>query len=443
MRTNEQGKKIACSRCRVGHRTSTCVDTPRHQDDVQVIPSPGRPAGSRTDPARAAVQRKKKRILRQRTALDEEEGVAGLQQELRAFPPQRAVSTPVPGSFAARFPGFPMAGDQNPGGLVNPQAPVPSRRYSAPPDPFSVGFPEPDRRPWEQPVYPGMGYGPTPLPPAAPAPISARSALGFPVTAPDHAASAVPSGMDGFSYVGVRMPIQAPGPHGPAPPLGSDVTKNPLHISPQHPIHSLGPTALRPPHPASSAPVSQPVVANQFNAMKQNFLVNGQVTGFPQVSMVAQADQGGSMMKQVIPGNPMEARYMVSSVASAPFPGIFSLDEDLGGNKPWGMPNTGQIGQPIPAARSGVPASGSQIPSAPRAFLGHPTWENSLNTGVARPVTLADQEVSASSGQDSWLDSALPANDPIAGGYQYDPGGEYGFPAETPGAFPPFSLNFM
>ncbi|KAF5610701.1 uncharacterized protein FSUBG_2962 [Fusarium subglutinans] len=420
MRTNEQGEKIACSRCRVGHRTSTCVDTPRHQDDVQVIPSPGRPEGSRTDPARAAVQREKRR-LRQKKAPEEEQGVAGLQQESRAFPPQRAVSTPVPGSYAARFPGFPMAGDQNPGGLVKPQAPVPSRRYSAPPDPLSFGLPEPAQRPWEQPVYPGMDYRSTSHTLAAPAPVSVPSAPGFPVTAPDHAASAVPSGMDGFSYVRVRMPIQAPGPHGPAPLLGSDVTENPLHISPQHPIHSLGPTALRLPHHASSAPV----------------------TGFPQVSMVVQAGQGGSMMKQVIPGNPMEARYMVSSVASAPFPGIFSFDEGLGGNKPWAMPNTGQIGQPIPAARSGVPASGSQIPSAPRAFLGHLTWENSLNTGVARPGTLADQEVSASSGQDSWLDSALPANDPIAGGYQYGPGGGYGFPAETPAAFPPFSLNFM
>ncbi|KAF5976906.1 hypothetical protein FBULB1_6732 [Fusarium bulbicola] len=443
MRTNEQGEKIACSRCRVGHRTSTCVDTPGHQDDVQVIRSAGRPAGSRTDPARAAVQREKKRRLRQRKVLEEEAGVAGLQQESRAFPPQRAVSTPVPGSFAARFPGFPMAGDQNPGGLVKPQAPVPSRRYSDPPDPPSVGVPEPAQRPREQPVYPGMGYGPTPLPPAAPALVSAPSALGFPVTAPDHAASAVPSGMDGFSYVGVRTPIRAPGPHGPAPPLGSDVAENPLHISPQHPIHSFGHTALRPPHPASSAPASQPVVANQFNAMEQNFLVNGQVTGFPQDGMVAQAGQGGSMMRQAMPGNPMEAGYMVSSVPSAPSPFAFPLNEGLGGVGSWGMPNTGQIGQPIPAASSGVPASGSQIPSASRAFLGHPTWENSLNTGVAGPGTLADQEGSASSGQGSSLITPFPVNNPIAGGDQYDPGGEYGFPAETAGAFFPFSLNFM
>ncbi|KAF5239676.1 hypothetical protein FANTH_9865 [Fusarium anthophilum] len=368
MRTNEQGVKIACSRCRVGHRTSTCVNTPGHQDDVQVIRSAGRPAGSRTDPARAAVQREKKRRLRQTKALEEEEGVAAL-QESHAFPPRRAVSTPVQRGSAAGPPGFPITGDQNPGGLVNPQAPVPSRRYSAPPDPLSVGVPEPAQRPWEQPVHPGMDYRPASHTLAAPAPVSAPSVLGFPVTAPDHAASAVPSGMDGFSYVGV--------------------------------------------------------------------------TGFPQDGMVAQADQGGSMIRQAMPENPMEAAHMVSSVASAPSPFAFSLNEGLGGVGSWGMSNTGQIGQPIPAASSGVPASGSQSPSASSAFLGRPTWENSLNTGVAGPGTLADQEVSASSGQDSWLDSALPANDPIAGGYQYDPGGGYGFPAETPGALFSSSYNYM
>ncbi|KAF5556572.1 hypothetical protein FMEXI_1044 [Fusarium mexicanum] len=442
MRTNEQGVKIACSRCRVGHRTSTCVDTPGHQDDVQVIRCAGRPAGSRTDPVRAAVQREKKRRLRQRKALDEEEGVAAL-QESHAFPPRRAVSTPVQGGSAAGLPGFPITGDQNPVGLVNPQAPVPSRRYSAPPVPLSVGVPEPAQRLWEQPVHPGMDYRPAFHALAVSAPVSAPSAPGFPVTAPDHAASAVPSGMDGFSYVGVRTPIRAPGSHGPAPALGSDVSENPLHISPQHPIHSLGHTARRPPHPASSAPASQPVVVNQFNAMEQNFLVNGQVTGFPQDGMVAQAGQGGSMMRQAMPGNPMEAGYMVSPVASVSSPFAFPLNEGLGGVGSWGMSNTGQISQPIPAASSGVPASGSQIPSASSAFLGHPTWENSLNTGVAGPGTLADQEVSASSGQDSWLDSALPATDPIAGGYQYDPGGGYGFPAETPGALFSSSYNYM
>ncbi|KAF4499481.1 hypothetical protein FAGAP_4331 [Fusarium agapanthi] len=285
MRTNEQGEKIACSKCRVGHRTSKCVDTPGHQDDVQVIRSAGRPEGSKTDPARSTKQREKKRRRRAEKA-PEDKGAAALQQGLHAFLPQRAAS-------------------------------------------------------------------------------------------------------------------------------------------------------------ASSARACQPVLANQFNAMEQNLLVSDQVTGFPQVGMMAQADEGNSMMRQAIPEDPMGAGYIVPSVASAPFSFVFPSNVDLGGIESGDRPNTWQIGLPIPAAISGVRTSSSQSSSWSSVFLGHPTSENSLNTGVPGPGSLANQGGSASSSQYSFHNTAFHVTDPCAGEGEYDPVEESGCPVETPGGLFSFSYDFM
>ncbi|WKT53348.1 hypothetical protein QSH57_003910 [Fusarium oxysporum f. sp. vasinfectum] len=156
MRIDEQGDKIACSKCRDGHRTSTCIDAPGHQDDVQVIRRAGRPEGSKNDPARAAERREKKRKRQVEKELEEE--AAAFRREAHAFCLQRAASDPVQGNFAAGYPQLPVPGYQSLGSLANPHAPVPSfpRRSSFPPDPLPPGIPEPIRRLLEQPYYPGI-----------------------------------------------------------------------------------------------------------------------------------------------------------------------------------------------------------------------------------------------------------------------------------------------
>ncbi|KAH7147958.1 hypothetical protein DER46DRAFT_580395 [Fusarium sp. MPI-SDFR-AT-0072] len=335
MRTNEQGDKIACSKCRDGHRTSTCVDATGHQDDVQVIRRAGRPEGSKNDPARAAERREKKRKRQVEKELEEE--VATFRREAHAFCLQRAASDPVQGNFAAGYQPFYVPGYQNLGSLASPHAPVPSfpRRSSFLPDPLPAGILESIRRLLEQPYYPGVGYGPVPPTPAVPLTVSAPSVPDFPLTVPDHAASVVPFGMDGSWDIGFEMPMPVPGPHFLAPSLGSGVISNSFDISFQHPMPALGHTSLRPFDPASSAPVSQPVLANQFDTMAQNSLVNNPVTGFPQVGMMAQANQGDNMMIQTTPEDLMEAGDTVPPVPSAPFPALFPLNEDTWGRISW------------------------------------------------------------------------------------------------------------
>ncbi|EMT69520.1 hypothetical protein FOC4_g10003250 [Fusarium odoratissimum] len=211
MRIDEQGDKIACSKCRDGHRTSTCIDAPGHQDDVQVIRRAGRPEGSKNDPARAAERREKKRKRQVEKELEEE--AAAFRREAHAFCLQRAASDPVQGNFAAGYPQLPVPGYQNLGSLANPHAPAPSfpRRSSFPPDPLPPGIPEPIRRLLEQPYYPGVGYAPASPTPAVPLPVSAPSVPDFPLTAPGHAASfdtmarnsLVNNSITGFPQVGM------------------------------------------------------------------------------------------------------------------------------------------------------------------------------------------------------------------------------------------------
>ncbi|KAK2668796.1 hypothetical protein RAB80_016176 [Fusarium oxysporum f. sp. vasinfectum] len=359
MRIDEQGDKIACSKCRDGHRTSTCIDAPGHQDDVQVIRRAGRPEGSKNDPARAAERREKKRKRQVEKELEEE--AAAFRREAHAFCLQRPASDPVQGNFAAGY----------------PQVPVP----------------RPIRRLLEQPYYAGVGYAPASPTPAVPLPVSAPSVPDFPLTAPGHAASVVPFGMDGSWDFGFEMPIPVPGPHFPAPFLGSGVVGNSFGTSFQHPMPALGHTSLHPFDPASSAPVSQPVLANQFDTMARNSLVNNPITGFPQVGMMAQADQVDNMMIQTTPEDLMEAGDTVLPIA-----------------------------QPIPAANNGVQSSGSPSSSGSWAFLDHPSSEFSPTTGLAALGTLANQGASASPVQYAFLDTAPHVTDPFADEDLYGPG---------------------
>ncbi|KAF5620804.1 hypothetical protein F52700_11130 [Fusarium sp. NRRL 52700] len=272
-RTNEKGERIACSKCIKGHRTGKCADSPGHQDSVQVLRSAGRPAGSSTDRARAAAQREKKRKRQVQKELKKKDAV-GLQRGGHDLYLQRAATEPVRGGFGAGYPTFPVTEYQNLGSFVNHQAPVPSvaQRSTFPPDPLRVGLPEPTFPPWEQPVYPGVGYLPLPPTRAAPVPVSAPPVHDFPLAAPDHAAYAVPLRIDG----------------------------------------SL-----------------------------DNYGVKDQVTGFPQVGMITQDDQGDVMMRQAISGDLMESGGIVPPVTSATCPTIFSSDEDAEEMDSLDEPNTG------------------------------------------------------------------------------------------------------
>ncbi|KAG5750756.1 hypothetical protein H9Q70_006620 [Fusarium xylarioides] len=259
-----------------------------------------------------------------------------------------------------------------------------------------------------------MGFCPAPPPPAAPVPCSAPSALDFPLTAPLHAASAVPFGMDGFSDIRVRMPIWVPGPRSPAPTLDSGVIKPPLYIGFQHPMPALGHTPLRPVFPASSAPVSQPVLANQFDAMAQNLSASDQITGFPQVGMMAQAD---SMMSQAIPEDLIEARYIVPPVASAPSPNLFPPCEDSGEMVSWEGHIPEQPVQPVPAANSDAQSSGSPNSSESWGYL------DLMNS-------------------DGYFPAELPAFGTFAGGDLQGPGEESGCPDAAGDGFFDFSNGF-
>ncbi|KAF5620374.1 hypothetical protein F25303_12614 [Fusarium sp. NRRL 25303] len=330
MRTNEQGQKIACSKCRVGHRTKACVDAPGHQDDVQVVPSAGRPAGARTNPVRVAEQREKKR-RRTVDKLQEDRDAA-----FRVYDLPRAASEPVLGGFVAGNPQVPVQGYQNLGSLAGPHAPVPSvaRRHTFPPNPLPAGLPGPVTHSLEQPVNPGMGQWPILPAPADSVPVSASPTLNFPVTAHSNAIPVFSFGVDDFSDVGFGMSIPNP-PNPPAPSLGSGTISNPLYFGFHNPMPTLGHASLRPFRPASSAPVSQPALVNQLGAMAPNSSVNNPVTGLPQVDMIAQVDQVDTMTLQSLQESAMAAADFVRPVPSIPSPDLFPPNEEIQETVSW------------------------------------------------------------------------------------------------------------
>ncbi|KAF5586638.1 hypothetical protein FPANT_7172 [Fusarium pseudoanthophilum] len=385
MRTNERGEKIACVKCRVGHRTGTCVDKTGHQDDVQVVNPPGRPIGAKTDPVRAARKRDKRRSP---TKVElGRQGAADL-QPLDLFCPDCEVAGPVQGRFAAGYQQLPFAGYQNPGSFMNPPALVPSPAQPSGylPDPLYAGLPAPAWQPLGQPAHLGMGLGPAPPLPAVPAP----------------------------TFV-------------------------------------------------SSAPVFQPVVANQWAAMPQNGWVDNPSMSFPQVDMAAQVQQGGNMMIPTLPGDLMGAGNIapfVPSVPSAPFvptPSLSSSDEEARGVTPWDEgPSPEQPVQPTLATNSDAQSPDSPSSPEPKfSYLDHLQPDGYFPGQQAALGTLADQGASASPGQDPFADFSLPVADPSTGGDLYCPGEEcdcsgeesdcpgeeYGLPVETAGDFSHFSFT--
>ncbi|KLP23244.1 uncharacterized protein LW94_6189 [Fusarium fujikuroi] len=292
MRTNEQGQKIACSKCRVGHRTTACVDAPGHQDEVKAVPRAGRPAGAKTNPVRVAEQRGQKR-RRTVDKLQEDQAAA-----FRVYNLPRAASEPVLGGFIARNPQVPVQVYQNLGSLAGPHAPVPSvtRRYTFPPNPLPAGLPGPVTHSLEQPVNPGI--------------------------------------VDHLSDVGFGMSIPNP-PNPPVPSPGSGTISNPLYFGFRNPMPTLGHPSVRPFHPASPAPVSQPVLVNQPGAMAPNSSVNNPVTGFPQVDMIAQVDQVDTRTLQSLQESAMAAEDFVRPAPSIPSPDLFPPNKEVQETVSW------------------------------------------------------------------------------------------------------------
>ncbi|SCV59831.1 uncharacterized protein FFFS_14400 [Fusarium fujikuroi] len=308
MRTNEQGQKIACSKCRVGHRTTACVDAPGHQDEVKAVPRAGRPAGAKTNPVRVAEQRGQKR----RRTVDK------LQEDQ-----------------AAAF-RVPVQVYQNLGSLAGPHAPVTSvaRRYTFPPNPLPAGLPGPVTHSLEQPVNPGIGQWPV-LPALADSvPVSAPPTLNFPVTAHSNAIPVFSFGVDHLSDVGFGMSIPNP-PNPPVPSPGSGTISNPLYFGFRNPMPTLGHPSVRPFHPASPAPVSQPVLVNQPGAMAPNSSVNNPVTGFPQVDMIAQVDQVDTRTLQSLQESAMAAEDFVRPAPSIPSPDLFPPNKEVQETVSW------------------------------------------------------------------------------------------------------------
>ncbi|KAI1036028.1 hypothetical protein LB504_011508 [Fusarium proliferatum] len=330
MRTNEQGQKIACSKCFAGHRTTACVDAPGHQDRVRVVPSAGRPPGAKTNPVRVAEEREKKR-RRTVNKLQEDRDAA-----FRVYDLPRAASELVLGGFFAGNPQVPVQGHQDVGSLAGPHAPVPSvaRHYTFPPNPLPAGLPGPVTHSLEQPVNPGMGQWPILPAPADSVAVSAPPTLDFPVTAHGNAVPVFSFGVDDFLDVGFGMSIPNP-PNPPAPSPGSGTISNPLYFGFHNPMPTLGHPSLRPFHPASPAPVSQPVLVNQFGAMAPNSSVNNPVTGFPQVDMIAQVDQVDTRTLQSLQGSAMAAEDFVRPVPSIPSPDLFPPNEEVQETVSW------------------------------------------------------------------------------------------------------------
>ncbi|KLP05633.1 hypothetical protein CEK26_003002 [Fusarium fujikuroi] len=292
MRTNEQGQKIACSKCRVGHRTTACVDAPGHQDEVKAVPRAGRPAGAKTNPVRVAEQRGQKR-RRTVDKLQEDQAAA-----FRVYDLPRAASEPALGGFIARNPQVPVQVYQNLGSLAGPHAPVTSvaRRYTFPPNPLPAGLPGPVTHSLEQPVNPGI--------------------------------------VDHLSDVGFGMSIPNP-PNPPVPSPGSGTISNPLYFGFRNPMPTLGHPSVRPFHPASPAPVSQPVLVNQPGAMAPNSSVNNPVTGFPQVDMIAQVDQVDTRTLQSLQESAMAAEDFVRPAPSIPSPDLFPPNKEVQETVSW------------------------------------------------------------------------------------------------------------
>ncbi|KAF5631153.1 uncharacterized protein FTJAE_8019 [Fusarium tjaetaba] len=372
MRTNERGEKIACAKCRVGHRTGTCVDKTGHQDAVRVVKPRGRPIGAKTDPVRAAQNRDKRRSP---TKVElGKQGAADLQPHGHTSCPKCGAATgPVQGRFAAGYQQLPVAGYQNPRSFVNPPAlvPSPAQASGSLPDPLYAGLPAPVRHPLGQPAHPGMRFGPAPVRPAVPAP-----------------------------------------------------------------------------NFASSATVSQPVVANQFGTMPQNVLVNSSFMSFPQVDMAAQVPQGGNMTIPNPPGDLMGAGNIappVPSVDSAPFvptPSLSSSNEEAPGAVPWdeGL-SPEQPVQPTPEANSDAQSPDPPSSSKPFSYLDHMLPDGSFPEEHAALGTLADQGASALSGQDPLVDVSLPEANPFMGADLYDPEEESDCPVQASGDFPQFSFT--
>ncbi|QGI70668.1 uncharacterized protein FFB20_08483 [Fusarium fujikuroi] len=330
MRTNEQGQKIACSKCRVGHRTTACVDAPGHQDEVKAVPRAGRPAGAKTNPVRVAEQRGQKR-RRTVDKLQEDQAAA-----FRVYDLPRAASEPALGGFIARNPQVPVQVYQNLGSLAGPHAPVTSvaRRYTFPPNPLPAGLPGPVTHSLEQPVNPGIGQWPV-LPALADSvPVSAPPTLNFPVTAHSNAIPVFSFGVDHLSDVGFGMSIPNP-PNPPVPSPGSGTISNPLYFGFRNPMPTLGHPSVRPFHPASPAPVSQPVLVNQPGAMAPNSSVNNPVTGFPQVDMIAQVDQVDTRTLQSLQESAMAAEDFVRPAPSIPSPDLFPPNKEVQETVSW------------------------------------------------------------------------------------------------------------
>ncbi|KAF4342481.1 hypothetical protein FBEOM_3567 [Fusarium beomiforme] len=144
-RRDQSGRKVACRKCRIGHRTKACVDNQDHQEDVQPIPSAGRPKGARTSPIRAAERRELKKQRQKQRELKEE--AAFHQQQPEEFLRQRANPEPhhIQGNFAAQAAGFQqfpnVTGAQQFGGLfsqqgsgafIPPQSALPAPGFAAP-----------------------------------------------------------------------------------------------------------------------------------------------------------------------------------------------------------------------------------------------------------------------------------------------------------------------
>ncbi|KAF5715195.1 hypothetical protein FGLOB1_3165 [Fusarium globosum] len=265
MRTNEQGQKIACSKCLMGHRTTACVDAPGHQDEVKVVPRAGRPAGAKTNPVRVAEQRGQKR-RRTVDKLQEDQAAA-----FRVYDLPRAASEPALGGFVA---------------------------------------------------------------PADSVPVSAPPTLDFPVTAHGNAVPVFPFGVDDFSDMGFGMSIPNP-PNPPAPSPGSGTISNPLYFGFRNLMPTLGHPSLRPFRPASPAPVSQPVLVNQFGAMAPNSSVNNPLTRFPQVDMIAQVDQVDTRTLQSLQESAMAAEDFVRPAPSIPSSDLFPPNEEVQETVSW------------------------------------------------------------------------------------------------------------
>ncbi|KAH7224254.1 uncharacterized protein BKA55DRAFT_697090 [Fusarium redolens] len=392
MRTNEQGEKVACFKCREGHRTTKCVDGPGHQDDVQVISPPGRPVGARTNPVVAAARREKKRKRLEQIKAEEE--AEAFQRGAQAFFYQRPTSAPEQRNFVAGYQQFPVPGPQNFGGLANLHAAAPSfpRRSTFPPDPLPAHQPDAIQHFLRQTYYGGMAHNPVPPVPAVSVPVSPLPAL-------DHAVSFDPYIMDNSMDTGFQVPMPVPGfplaAPAPAPSLASGVFGNSFDTSFQHPMPAPGYPLLRPLLPVSSVPASQTILANQVNAMAQNPLAVDPATVSPQAGMVVPANPMDDWMNETIREDRMGAGQAVPPVSFPPPPRLFPINESR-----WDEIIPEQIAQPIPAANHGVQSSGSSFSSGSWVFVDHSSSSGQSSLEVS--PTMGPAALGAQANEGAW-----------------------------------------